>query len=523
MSVTPMDRFVAGLRRWRWMFASAVVLLACACGGSGDGNGRSGEVLRDAFLPSLTATDPTGAEVGLLPLGGENLLLEVNAAALLPGGSPAVAIAARPALAAADSQWWALLAVDGEGASAVIDEAAGRSPILAGPVPEGLRGRGLSLYLVRGRTSAEVREARLRNPRRLQAAAIGGALGEWLADRRDDLMDLMASPWEWIDDHSKDVEDKLVDVYSDALDEILDPLFEESDYFEEAVGHSLDSEVVVDPTHRHAPEVGQVPVVFIHGFTFLYPVTEPEEQLDDLIEEVIDGVPFWDLQYRAVRFDYNPYSPVSESADDLVRELVEEGVVTDGKQLIIIGYSLGGIIGRRFDTVYGDRFPVQKLIMIATPNGGIPVDRMREKILDRAYDIGNPLRVGVPFGLLTRTLFQTFWARTYGSSDSVEDLDVGSDLLHSLAPPPPLPQDRYFAIAGDRVGGNVFLEQIAKVFGDQPNDGQVSVASVEAGLPPGQDAKVTYPGGYRDYVHASHDALPDEPDVQSEVIRLLTE
>jgi hypothetical protein len=514
-----MHSILQGPRRWRWMITALAALLVGGCGGAGGTGDGGGEVLRDAFLPSLTATDARGRDVDLLPLGGDNLLLEVSAAALLPAGTPAVAVAARPAPAAATRQWWGLIAVAGDGTPRVIDEAGGRSPTLAGPLPEGLRGRELSLYLVRGRSSAEVREARLRDPRRLQAAAIGGALGAWLADRREALIDLMSAPWQWIDDHSTDIEDKVVDLYSDALDEVLDPLFAESDYFEEAAGHSLDSEAVVDPTHRHAPDVGQVPVVFIHGFTFLYPVTEPEEQLDDLIDAVVSRVPFWDLQYLAVRFDYNPYSPAAETADDLARELVEEGLVTEGNALIIIGYSLGGIVGRRFDTVYGQRFPVRQLIMIATPNGGIPVDRMREKILDRAYDIGNPLRVHVPFGLLTRTLFQTFWARTYGSADSVEDLDVGSDLLRSLAPP----RAGYSAIAGDRVGGNVFLEQTAKVFGDQPNDGQVSVASVEAGLPPGKDAKVTFPGGLRDYVHVSHDALPDDPDVQREVIRLLSE
>jgi hypothetical protein len=514
-----MHRILLRMCRRRWMIVAAVVWLAGGCGGSAGDGGGSGEVLRDAFLPSLAATGPGGEAVELGPLAGENLLLEVAAAALLPAGAPAATVAARPAPAAGGGQWWAILAVGEDGTPQVIDEALGRSPALAGPVPAALRGQAVDLYLVRGRSSAEVRQARLRNPRRLQAAAIGGALGEWLADRRDALVDLMSTPWEWIDDHSTDIEDKLVDLYSDALDEVLDPLFAESDYFEEAAGQFLDTEVVVDPTHRDAPEVGQVPVVFIHGFTFLYPVTEPEEQLDDLIEAVVSGVPFWDLLYRAVRFDYNPYAPVAESADDLATELATEGVVDPGDEVIIVGYSLGGIVGRRFDTVHGARFPVSKLIMIASPNGGIPVDRMREKILDRAYDVGNPARLHVPLGLVTRTFFQTFWARTYGGADSVEDLDVGSELLRSLAPP----RVGYSAIAGVDVGGNEFLVQTAKVFGDQPNDGQVSVASVEAGLPAGDDAKITLPGGRREYVHASHDALPDDADVQREVIRLLSE
>jgi len=500
---------------------AAVALGLAACGGSPGGEGAppSGEILYDAFASQLSATGPDGEAVELLPVTGENLFFEVVASGLMPADPPVVMVAGRPAPDTGRSEWWALLAVEEDGTPHVLDEAAGRSPSLAGALPDGLRRAGTALYLVRGRHSEEVRLARTQDPRRLTATSLGGTAGEWLADRRDELIDLMTSPWQWIDDRATDIEDKVVDLYSDALDEILDPLFAESDYFEEAAGHFLDPEAVVDPTHRDAPELGQVPVVFVHGFTFLYPVTEPEKQLDDLIEAVVAGVPGWDLLYRAVRFDYNPYAPVAESADDLARELVKKGVVAPGKELIIVGYSLGGIVGRRFDTIYGERFPVRRLIMIASPNGGIPVDAMRERILDRAYDLGNPLRVHVPLGLLTRTLFQTFWARTYGSADSVEDLDAGSDLLRSLV----APQPGYFAIAGDAVGGNVFLEQTAKVFHGEPNDGQVSVASVEAGLPPGEDAKVTFSGGRRDYVHTSHDALPDDADVQREVMRLIDE
>lgn len=503
---------------------AAAVLGLAACGGSPSGTDApsSGEILRDAFATQLSATGPDGEAVELLPVTGENLLFEVAASGLLPAEPAAVMAAARPAPVTGRSEWWALLAVEEDGTPHVVDEAAGRSPNLAGALPEGLRRAGTALYLVRGRHSDEVRAARAQHPRRLTAAAVGGSAGDWLRDRAGALVDLLTTPWEWLDEELTDLEDQVVDLYSDALDEVLDPLFAESDYFEEGVGHFLEPEVVVDPQGRRAPEVGQVPVVFIHGFTFIFPIAEPEEQLEELMDAMVDpetGVPGWDLRYRAVRYDYNPFAPVKESADDLAKELLREGVVGEGGDLVIVGYSLGGIIARRFDTAYGQRFRVRRLIMIASPSGGIPVDAMRDRILERAYDVGNPLRIHVPFGLLTRTFFQTFWARTYGSADSVEDLEVGSVLLRSLAPPRP----GYSAIAGVEVGGNVFLEQTAKVFHGEPNDGQVSVASVEAGLPPGADAKITFPGGRRDYVQASHDALPDDADVQAEVARILDE
>jgi pimeloyl-ACP methyl ester carboxylesterase len=497
----------------------AATLGVVACGGAGGGSGPppAGEVLEEAFAPQVSATGPRGEVVDLLPATTDNLLFEVAAGGVVPPDAVVVAAAARPAPAGGDGEWWALLAVGADGASQVIDEHAGRAPYLSGPVPEELRRAGTALYLLRGRRSAEVRAAREHHARRLTAAALGG---DWLRDRVSNLVDLLSTPWEWLDERLTDLEDQVVDLYADALDEVLDPLFAESDYFEEAVGHFLEPEVVVDPLGRQAPKVGQVPVVFIHGFTFLFPVADPEDQLDDLMEAMVDpetGVPGWDLRYRAVRYDYNPFATVKESGDDLAKELVKEGVVGEGDDLVIVGYSLGGIIGRRFDTVHGDRFRVRRLIMIASPSGGIPVDKMRDRILERAYDIGNPLRIHVPFGLATRTFLQTFWARTYGSADSMEDLEIGSSLLRSLA----APRQGYSAIAGVKVGGNVFLEQTAKVFHGAPNDGQVSVASVEAGVPPGADAKVTLLGGQRDYVYASHDALPDNRYVHAEVVRLL--
>jgi len=509
---------VACTRRSSFLALFLLLLAVIACGGGGGGTtGGGGEVLQSAFTPRLSARAGDAA-LALEPVAEANLLLDVAVAGRLTAPQGPVEVSATPG-AHAEAGWWGLLAVDGAGESRVVAEAVGRPPRLAGRLPADLAGERVTLVLARARTGAEIRAARHTDPRRGHAASLLGDVGDYLVDRGKDIVGLLHQPWEILDDLYDDVEDKAVDIYSDLLDSVIDPVLTDSDYFAETADHWLDTRLARDPLDRGPLTTEQTPVVFVHGITFRYPLVDPGEELDDLMAMVADQTPDWDLHFHAMRFEYNPFGPVGESADELVEALVNDLGLAAGRPIILVGYSLGGIVSRTFDTRYGDLYPVSRLIMIGVPNGGAPMNEIRDILLDRAYEVGNWAEVNVPFGLFARTVVQVSWARTYGSAASLKDIEVGSSLLARMAEP----RDGYAAIAGVEVGGNLLLRRVRRVYDGAPNDGVVSVASVEAGLPPGADAKVTYPDGHRDYVHSSHGDLADSPVVAGEVTRILSQ
>jgi len=500
------------------LLALFLLLAVIACGGGGgDATGGGGEVLQTAFTPQLTARVGETA-LALEPVAEDNLLLDVLLAGRLTPPRGPVEVSATAGGHAA-SGWWELLAVDGAGESRVVAEAVGRPSRLTGVLPTDLSGEPVTLLLARARTGAEIRTARHGDPRRGRTASFGGKIGEYLGDRLKNVVGLLHQPWEIFDDLYDDTEDKVVDIYSDLLDSVIDPILTDSDYFAETLDHWLDTTLATDPLHRGPLTAEQTPVVFVHGITFRYPAVDPHEELDDLMQMVTDGIPDWDTRYHAMRFEYNPFGPVGESADELYEALTYDLHLAPGRSIVIVGYSLGGIVGRTFDTRYGDLYPVRRLIMIGSPSGGAPMDEIRDILLDRAYDLGNWSRVAIPIGLFARTVVQVSWARTYGSAASLDDIQVGSPFLARLAPP----RDGYSAIAGVEVGGNLLLRRIRRVYKGAPNDGVVSVASVEAGLVPGEDAKVTFPDGHRDYVASSHGDLADSPVVAGEVTRILSQ
>ena len=501
-----------------WASLLALVLAVTACGGDGGGGGSGGELLQTAFTAQLSARAGDTA-LPLTPVVEANLLLDVSRAARFTPPPGPVEVSATPG-AGAVAGWWGLLVVDETHTSRVVAEAVGRAPHLAGLLPAELAGQPVTLVLARARSGAEIRVARHAGPRRGAAvAAIGGELGEYLRDRVHDLGGLLHQPWEFLDDLYDNTEEVVVDVYSDLLDSLIDPVLTDSDYFTENLDDWLDTRITADPLGR-GPRTGeQTPVVFIHGITFRYPTVDPGEELDNLMAMVAGQLPDWDLRFHAMRFEYNPFGPVSDAADRLVEALVYDLRLPAHTPIVLVTYSLGGLVARTFDSRYGDLYPVRRLIMIGTPNGGAPVDEIRDLLLERAYEVGNVGEVTLPLGLFVRTVVQVSWARTYGSTDALEDIEVGSPLLATLAPPRP----SYAAIAGVEVGGNLLLRRIRRVYHGAPNDGVVSVASVEAGLVGGADAKVTYADGHRDYVHASHGDLTDSPVVAAEVARILGE
>ncbi|RMF86539.1 MAG: hypothetical protein D6739_02990 [Nitrospirae bacterium] len=499
-------------RRAVHLLLTALLALAAGCGGGGGGGG-GGTVLA-ALAPHLEVEGANGP-VAVAPAARANLLLQVVASGRvrLPAGP--VRVRAVPGRGAPPG-WWGLLEVGPEG-HRVLAERVGRATALAAELPGGEAGREATLLLVRARTGAEIREARRHAPQRARAQTIGGEVGRYLRDRVKNAIGLLHQPWELLDELYDDTEDKVVDIYSDALDSIIEPVLTDSDDFARTLDHWLTTSLSADPLGRGPLRPEQVPVVYVHGITFRYPAVDPGEELDDLMEMVAAGLPDWEARFHALRFEYNPFDPVGQAADELVEALVNDLALPAGTPLVLVGYSLGGIVARAFDSRYGDLYPVVRLIMIGSPNGGAPMDEIRDILLDRAYEVGNWAEVAVPLGLFARTLFQVAWARTYGSASSLHDIEVGSPFLDSLAPP----RDTYYAIAGVKVGGNLLLRRVRRVYHGEPNDGVVSVASVEAGLPPGRDARITFPDGHRDYVPSSHGDLADSPLVAAEVVRIL--
>ena len=254
-----------------------------------------------------------------------------------------------------------------------------------------------------------------------------------------------------------------------------------------------DGEIDVDPLGRGNLVGTQTPVIFIHGFDFPLGGRSPKQQMDDIIAAVPPLVAHWDDRYQAWLYLYDPLKDLAESADELageLRRLNYQGTVA------LVGYSQGGLVARSFDTRFADEFPVARLIMVATPNRGLPLDAMKAMLLDDIDALPDPL----PTTFL-REVARTIYREVFDEREVSDDLREGSAFLASLAPP----KDYYYAIAGVGSDANVFLDYVSNLdlYAGLPNDGLVSVESVEAGLIPGRTAELGPGLGYPDKSHLS--------------------
>jgi pimeloyl-ACP methyl ester carboxylesterase len=256
---------------------------------------------------------------------------------------------------------------------------------------------------------------------------------------------------------------------------------------------AADGELDVDPLGRGDRIGTQTPVIFIHGFDFPLGGRSPKQQMDDIIADVPQRLPDWDDRYQAWLYLYDPLKDLADSASELageLRRLQYHGAV------ILVGYSQGGLVARSFDTRFGDEFPVSLLIMIATPNGGLPLAAMKAMLLDDIDDLPDPL----PTTLL-REVARTIYREVFDNREVSDDLREGSAFLASLA----APKDNYYAIAGVGSDANLFLDYVSNldVYAGLPNDGLVSVESVEVGLIAGRTAELGPGLGYPDKSHLS--------------------
>ncbi len=272
-----------------------------------------------------------------------------------------------------------------------------------------------------------------------------------------------------------------------------------------------DGEIDVDPLRRgRRPRAGRVPVIFIHGFHFPLSGSSPRQQMDDLIADLTVRVPEWDARFEEWLYSYDPLNHLDRSAAELAGELHRVGYQGP---VILVGYSQGGLVARSFDTQFGDQYPVLLLIMVATPNGGLPLEAMKAKLLEDINQLPDPLPTA-----LTREVARAVYRELFGEREVSSDLAEGSAFLASLAPPRPA----YYAFAGVGSDANLFLDYVSNIdlYAGEPSDGLVTVESVEAGLPPGRTAEIAPGAGYLD---RSHIAIIRDPALFEAIAGLLAE
>ncbi len=271
-----------------------------------------------------------------------------------------------------------------------------------------------------------------------------------------------------------------------------------------------DGEIDVDPLRRgRRVQTDRVPVIFIHGFHFPLSGASPRKQMDDLIGDLTTRVPTWDDHYQAWLYQYDPLNHLDRSAAELAGEL--HRIHYQGP-VILIGYSQGGLVARSFDTQFGEEYPVVLLIMVATPNAGLPLEAMKAMLLEDINQLPDPLPTA-----LTREVARVVYRELFGEREVSTDLAEGSAFLAGLAPPRPA----YHAFAGVGAEANLFLNYLSNLdlYNGLANDGLVTVASVEAGLVEGQTAEL-HPG--EGYLNRSHIGIIRDAALFGAIAELLT-
>ncbi|RMF85787.1 MAG: alpha/beta hydrolase, partial [Nitrospirae bacterium] len=168
-----------------------------------------------------------------------------------------------------------------------------------------------------------------------------------------------------------------------------------------------DGRIDTDPLRQgRRPRPGHVPVIFIHGFDFPLGGRSPRQQLDDMIADLTVRVAGWDDRFDAWLYTYDPLGHLDRAARELAGELERLGY--DGP-VILVGYSQGGLVARSFDTQFGDRYPVLLLIMVATPNAGLPLEAMKQMLLEDINRLPDPLPTA-----LTREVARLIYRELFG-------------------------------------------------------------------------------------------------------------
>ena len=141
--------------------------------------------------------------------------------------------------------------------------------------------------------------------------------------------------------------------------------------------HMHGARITTDELRRCFPDATSRVVILVHGFAqteTCWGSTEDERGLHDVLDD--------DPLTTPILVRYNTGAGVDESGEELAR--LVEGLVAawpvDVEAVSLIGYSMGGLVGRRavefgFQEAHGWVDRMADLIVVATPHDGTPIEK----------------------------------------------------------------------------------------------------------------------------------------------------
>lgn len=254
-----------------------------------------------------------------------------------------------------------------------------------------------------------------------------------------------------------------------------------------AADESVSYELDIEKVKQRVQQANNI-VLFVHGITgeteTLLPCMQRAkiavEGQQKSLKESFDLI---------LAFDYeNLHTSIEETARLLKQRLEAVGLAANhGKNLQIVGHSMGGLVSRWFIEREGGNQIVNHLIMPGTPNAGSPLSTVENwAIMLLTLGLNGLSTVAPPVKLLVALL-----AAIEKIDVTLDQMQPGSDFIKSLnaSPDPGIP---YSMIAGDNSiasanNRNENLQQIIQklriqarnlAFLNQPNDNAVSITSI---------------------------------------------
>ncbi len=192
--------------------------------------------------------------------------------------------------------------------------------------------------------------------------------------------------------------------------------------------------------------------------------------------------------WLVLAFDYeNLNTPIEETAANLKKDLLEMGFAADdGKEMVIVAQSMGGLVTRYFIEHLDGHLLADRVILTGTCSGGTPLG----EIADYLQLFNGMISAGVrhfPWGLPALASLVTSLGKNRKISITLKQQQVDSDFIRNLNTgiPPLIPYHlvsadlhQFLEHTGDLELRDKVLRQTGRwFFHDTPNDGAVSKES----------------------------------------------